>query len=35
MISALGVFTIHTATSGILLVLFLGLFWGEWRDINV
>ena len=32
MISALGVFTIHTATSGMMLVLFLGLFEGELNE---
>jgi len=34
MVSALGVFTIHTAVSGMLLIISLGLFYGEWRKIN-
>jgi len=31
-INALGIFTVHTAVSGMLLVLFLGLFFGELRE---
>jgi len=34
MICALAVFTIHTAISGMLLILNLGIFFGEWREIN-
>jgi len=34
MICALAVFTVHTAVSAMLLVIFLGVYWGEWRHIN-
>ena len=34
MICSLAVFTVHTAIGGMLLIINLGVFFGEWRDIN-